>query len=157
VPLIRCHKCDSTKPRSEFYTDTKSGNPLRPCKVCRRAYERTPEVTAKRKAYHQRTYASRAKEFERRRIKNTFGLTPDDLARMLDEQDHRCAICGWEDPGGPKRRLYIDHCHRTGQVRGLLCPPCNSFLGRLDDDPAKIHGAATYLERWITGPQASAA
>mgnify|MGYP000933626974 CR=1 FL=1 len=58
-----------------------------------------------------------------------------------------CDICGTDSPGGRYGRWHIDHDHETGKVRGLLCSPCNTSLGLLGDDPARIRRAAEYLER----------
>lgn len=53
------------------------------------------------------------------------GVSDDDYARMLEAQGGVCAICG----NPPKsRRLHVDHDHRTGKVRGLLCFRCNRAL-----------------------------
>ncbi len=53
------------------------------------------------------------------------GVSDEDYARMLAEQGGHCALC----PNTPKtRRLHVDHDHRTGAVRGLLCYPCNRAL-----------------------------
>jgi hypothetical protein len=43
-----------------------------------------------------------------------------------------CWICGRNAPGGRKQKLCIDHCHKTGKIRGLLCDTCNRVLGRLE-------------------------
>lgn len=56
-----------------------------------------------------------------------YGLTPADVVAMKKAQRHRCGICN------KKKRLWIDHCHKTGRVRGLLCPGCNSALGKFQD------------------------
>ena len=69
-------------------------------------------------------------------LKKKYGLTEDDYERMLLAQHGRCAICGGEILS--KRRLAVDHCHKSGRVRGLLCGPCNGFLGRINDDPASL-------------------
>jgi hypothetical protein len=58
------------------------------------------------------------------RIKRLYGLTPDQVRAMYDEQEGKCAICKtWHE------RLDIDHNHETGEVRSLLCGPCNRKLG----------------------------
>ena len=59
----------------------------------------------------------------------------------------RCDICGGDQPGGRFGNWHIDHDHETGEVRGVLCAPCNTSLGLLGDDPARIRRAAEYLER----------
>lgn len=63
---------------------------------------------------------------------------------MLIAQGGVCAICG----NPPKtRRLHVDHDHKTGRVRGLLCFTCNRFLLGYYATPAKLRAAADYLER----------
>lgn len=84
-----------------------------------------------------------SKEKERRRRLRKYGLTDEQYAEMLDQQDGRCAICRTDDYGikGPQ----IDHCHDTGQVRGLLCNRCNLGIGQLGDDPERMEAAARYV------------
>ena len=84
----------------------------------------------------------RREKWRARRIR-TFGLSLDDLERMLIEQGGLCAIC----ERTPARRLCIDHCHATQKVRGLLCDNCNIALGLLDDDPERLRAALAYVLR----------
>lgn len=58
---------------------------------------------------------------------------------MRKEQADRCLICKEEVP------LFIDHCHRTGKVRGLLCQSCNSGLGMFKENVANLAIAANYI------------
>lgn len=75
-----------------------------------------------------------------------YGITLDEYDAMLDSQNGHCAICPATDPGRKGRSfLYVDHCHETGEVRGLLCGNCNDGLGRFRDDPALLRGAIAYL------------
>lgn len=63
--------------------------------------------------------------------------------RLLAEQDGHCAVC----PATPgTRRLHIDHDHRTGRVRGLLCHSHNRRLWA-GATPAELRKLADYLER----------
>lgn len=64
----------------------------------------------------------------------------------LADQSGGCAICG-EAPS-PDKSLAVDHCHVTGDVRGLLCTVCNWALGRFKDDPGRFESAARYLKRF---------
>jgi len=69
-------------------------------------------------------------------------LTEDEYIDLLAFQNGRCAICGRP----PKnRRLNVDHDHRTGEVRGLLCHRCNRGLVWFGDDPGFLRWAAEYL------------
>jgi hypothetical protein len=74
----------------------------------------------------------------------SYGLTKAELAVLL-AQHERCAICGTDDWG--RKGPQVDHCHKTGRVRGVLCGNCNPGLGRFRDDPALLRAAADYLER----------
>lgn len=72
-----------------------------------------------------------------------YGLTRESFALMLAAQGNVCAICGSTTPG-PKD-WHVDHCHRTGYVRGVLCHHCNIGLGHFDDDATTLSAATTYL------------
>jgi hypothetical protein len=90
-------------------------------------------------------------DLARRHLLRNYGLTPEEFKAMSDAQGKRCAACG-EIPSQGKRShfaevpLVVDHCHRTGRVRGLLCSFCNSALGYLHEDPSKILGLLAYLD-----------
>lgn len=62
---------------------------------------------------------------------------------LLERYGNRCGIC--KRPPGPKRRLDVDHDHRTMKIRGLLCHRCNRGLAWFSDDPVRLIQAASYL------------
>lgn len=66
-------------------------------------------------------------------------------AALREAQGGRCAICGIDERTAPKGRLHVDHDHRTGVVRALLCGNCNAGLGQFKDDPHLCEIAAAYL------------
>ena len=70
-----------------------------------------------------------------------YDITEEDYERMYEEQGGHCKICG-----AKKKLLYIDHCHKTGKVRGLLCNHCNTGLGLLKDNVENLRSAIAYLE-----------
>jgi hypothetical protein len=78
------------------------------------------------------------------------GLTTAEVEHMRFCQGNRCAICGdvFADATGryKKRLAYVDHSHKTGHIRGLLCPACNKGLGFFRDNPDILRNAITYLE-----------
>lgn len=78
-------------------------------------------------------------------LKKHFGVTPEVYELLLNLQNSACAICLKK----PRTRLLaIDHDHKTGQIRGLLCTRCNhKLLGASNEDPAILRRAADYLER----------
>lgn len=72
-----------------------------------------------------------------------YGLTPEDYDELLDQQEGRCAICRRKFT--PSRRPQIDHDHKTGVVRGLLCSWDNQLLGLVRDNGTWLSQAASYL------------
>lgn len=69
-----------------------------------------------------------------------YGLTLAEFANLSKRQDGKCAICA-----NVPKTLYVDHCHVSNKVRGLLCSPCNSGLGYFHDNPGKLLRAAFYV------------
>lgn len=130
-----CTKCKTEKPMEEFHArrESKSGR-CSLCKVCMRAnvkrWLRTPN--GKRRHRHHG-------------LKKNYGITLEDYERMLAEQKGVCAICGTTESGGRSDNFHVDHCHATGNVRGLLCVNCNRGIGHFNDDPTLLEAAAAYL------------
>ena len=79
-----------------------------------------------------------------RRIEAKYGLTSEAWNDLFESQDRRCALCKTHKPGGAG--WATDHDHQTGQVRGILCNPCNLAIGLMADDPERLRAAADYLE-----------
>ena len=73
-----------------------------------------------------------------------YGITVEQYQDILQKQDGICAIC--KNPPN-KNALAVDHCHITGKIRGLLCPSCNSGIGKLRDSPEMLRKAIEYLEK----------
>jgi hypothetical protein len=94
-----------------------------------------------------------------RKLAERFGLTLQDEAQMLAAQGGVCAICGsaasrknWRTQ--KEDSLHLDHDHRTGLVRGILCDNCNRAIGLLQDDPQVLTSAIVYLSRYAAEPRA---
>jgi hypothetical protein len=77
-------------------------------------------------------------------------FSPEQYARMLIQQNGVCAVCQ-APPTVERPRLCIDHNHRTGAVRGLLCNDCNSALGFMREDPDAIMRLAHYASAFSAG------
>lgn len=79
--------------------------------------------------------------------------TKEAMAKYLDLlyfQDNKCAICKnleTRTHNGKVRNLSVDHCHKTGKVRGLLCCRCNITIGRFEDDEDLLEKASEYLKK----------
>lgn len=83
-------------------------------------------------------------------LRHKYGIGTDEYYQMLAAQDGKCAVCK-QAPRG-RRRLFVDHDHVTGAVRGLLCGGCNSGLGFFKDSAANLAAAIDYLKK--KGPTA---
>jgi len=80
------------------------------------------------------------------RLASVYNLSLDQYNKMFEDQNGCCAICNITEKDN-KKRLAIDHCHKTNKVRQLLCSNCNVVLGLLDDDISKFESCIRYLER----------
>lgn len=95
-------------------------------------------VTHARKFDLQQRKQARARSIER-----TYDISAEDAHELLLLQQGRCWLC--QKATGATKSLAIDHDHRTGEVRGRLCGPCNQFIGRLGDDPEAARRLTGYL------------
>lgn len=75
-------------------------------------------------------------------LKKTYGITIEQYELILEAQGGKCAICRG---GTSKKHFAVDHNHKTGEVRGLLCARCNSGLAKFMDKHENVVAAATYL------------
>ena len=79
------------------------------------------------------------------RLMREYGLTLAEYDAILRAQGGKCAICRKAPRQG--KRLAVDHNHKTGAIRGLLCMAHNRGIGLFGDDPAILRSAIAYLDR----------
>ena len=84
------------------------------------------------------------------KFKRVYGLTNEDYDKMLQEQNFCCKICGIKNSETKQGYLVVDHCHKSGKVRSLLCNGCNTGLGLLKENPEVLEKAAQYLRNHLT-------
>lgn len=148
----KCSKCHKSLPLSDF-TKTK-----KQCKQCRseialswyREKSKCPDFRKqKAKEKMDKYWANRDSINDRRykkRLERDYGITYEDFQRMFELQPGCCRICGIEITWrGGKKSAHVDHCHKTGAARGLLCFNCNSGLGQFKDSPELLAKAVEYL------------
>ena len=121
-----CTTCNELKPASDFKLekDKRATNGISQrskCKVC--------DEDRKYKAF----------------IKRTYDFTFEQYEQMYDAQNGKCAICESRIGNSRTGRLFVDHCHTTNKVRGLLCSNCNHGLGQFKDSPKLLQRAIEYL------------
>lgn len=112
----------------------------------RRAYGRAyrEKNRVQRREYARRYAAENKERFLGYRLKRHFGITVEDYRAMFEKQGGVCAICGAPPPN--KRGFHVDHDHKTGKIRGLLCHHCNVGIGNLRDSIDMLRKALAYLE-----------
>lgn len=113
----------------------------------KRLFEKDPAAAAaKVKAWREANPEKSRASKRRSSIKRKYGLTPEDIFRMMAKQSGKCAICDRMLDPSTCNGMHIDHCHATGRVRGLLCGCCNTSIGKLGDDVKGLRRALDYLE-----------
>lgn len=146
--FYRCCLCKNDKMHNEFSENLVTATGLSAhCKACQR--QATNKWREKKRAENEEKYneynrqlarkyfeKNRQKVLQSNRLnhkKNGFlyrlrqiGLTPELYNKLQQEQNESCKICS------KKRKLVVDHCHETGQIRGLLCHSCNRGLHLLE-------------------------
>lgn len=131
-----CTKCELLRPYEDFGKLTIGVNGLAwECTPCRQEYH---------KGYYQKNRQTLCRKSTENRRKRQFGVGPEQYQEMLEKQGFACAICLRVPQAGDKA-LAVDHDHKGGQVRGLLCMKCNQSIGRFEDDPETLIRAAGYL------------
>lgn len=145
--MKKCSGCKQVKPLSQFYKRkiAKDGKNSR-CKDCehKEIYEwrkNNPDIQA---------------EITRRcRLKRMYGITVEQYETLLTKQNNSCAICKRHESEF-KTRLAVDHNHKTGAIRGLLCNYCNHRVIGRHTDGELLRRMADYIEQetgWFVPPK----
>lgn len=110
----------------------------------------TNEYHSKLKTFDENSYYNRGGW--KKRIENVWktrgiiNMTYDLYEKMLADQNNKCVICDIEHNN--IKKLHVDHCHKTGKVRGLLCNNCNNGIGKLGDSIIMLKKAIKYLQNY---------
>lgn len=145
-----CTRCGEAKPLDQFRHQKDRNLPRANCRACDTVRHRGWRETNRERvrAYDNARWRSASDRWPQH-LRAKYGITPEDHARMLAEQNGGCAICGVTEPGGSAKRFPVDHCHATGAVRGLLCSRCNRLLGAACDKIETLQAAIAYLSRGV--------
>jgi len=146
----KCRKCGIVKSRNEFTvrkSGPRGGHLAAYCKEC--------SVTVAKATYARNNSDL---SFYRRvawpsKLKRAYGITVEDYNRILAEQGGACALCRSTTPENGNRKYKrrvrsvfdVDHDHKTGKVRGLLCTRCNRLVGLANDDPNTARRLVEYF------------
>lgn len=104
----------------------------KPCKECCKKIKQTDLSKEKYKQY---------------RYKKLYGLDTGTFEEIIEEQDYCCAICG-KHRKNLKKDFHLDHNHKNGKRRGLLCSNCNSGFGFFKEDISILQSAIEYKKKW---------
>jgi hypothetical protein len=131
-----CSKCKEDKDLSLFTKDKNGRLGVHHyCKICN---------------YKQKKDTYNYTKCKNRNTINTYGIDVNDVEKLYVLQNKKCKICDVEYPTVSKHGgLYIDHCHTTGKVRGLLCAKCNVLIGCSNDNVLILKSAIDYLNQLV--------
>lgn len=136
-----CTGCNETKGVTEFHkrASRPSGRVSR-CKECTNTAQSALQKTEDTRLYNRKD-----------KLWRNFGLTLEAYDKLLKDQNGVCAICKGPERflsrNGFPKHMAVDHCHKTGRVRGLLCHHCNTGIGNLNDSVELLKDAIRYLEK----------
>ena len=142
--IKQCLKCLAWKSLAAF---PKRGNRCNECLNERARERRANETADERIRRNQIQWLSR--------LKAVYGISPEILQTIYDDQGGKCYFCGSAKPLRGRGALAIDHNHDTGKIRGLLCNPCNAnFLAPYEQLPKELQDSPrtnAYLIRGKSG------
>jgi len=144
-----CKICNVIKPIEEFKTHKGCVyNRSHHCLSCHREKARkwcrdnTERNTQRAKKWALEHPEQRKQTHFKAHLRRKYHLSIENYNELLLKQDHKCAICQ------EKVHLVVDHCHKTNQIRGLLCNKCNQALGFFKDNSYNCQKAFDYLEKF---------
>jgi len=133
----------------------KSGKEKLVCDKCRKEKsslwqkENRDRVNEKNRIWASLNYEQKYNSGKNSKLLKEYGINLEDFNKMLIKQNHKCKICGKEETKelkGTKWKLSVDHCHKTGKVRGLLCAKCNIGLAKFEEEEYQFLNAIKYLK-----------
>ncbi len=141
-----CRKCEYAKKMENLAKDPEK---LRKYKgACSERYfaRNTEEFRRKRSEKYREKAVEILKKTRWYALMRKYGLTQEQYEDMVTSQEGKCAICKRVPSGASWDKLCVDHCHKTGKIRELLCQYCNAGIGSLQDDPEVLQAALNYLK-----------
>lgn len=129
-----CTKCLTQKEDDEFYKHKRYVDGIKSwCKKCESSARSIRRI-------------SNPEAFRRIELKRLYGITIEQYNKMFSEQGGCCAICN-RHQAELNKILFVDHDHKSNEVRGLLCQQCNHALGLFRDSQEIINSAINYLNK----------
>lgn len=145
-----CSGCGVEKAANASEFHRRAGSPDGLCGACRKCRnaatarwkKANPEKVASWRRNRTQSGAERSKD-----LRLLYGMTAAQYWAIIESQGGTCAMCpAVESECG--RRLCVDHCHKTGEIRGILCGSCNKLLGFARDSVERLEAGKNYLLRF---------
>lgn len=128
--IKQCGKCKEYLSLDKFHNDKNTLTGLTSaCKDCKKQYS-----------------IDKKDQIINNRLKRKYNITLAKYNQLFENQNFRCAICKTTNPKGKNNKFHVDHDHKTGEVRGLLCHFCNNGLGNFNDSVESLKEAIKYLK-----------
>lgn len=162
-----CRHCKAEKPLMSFHKHKQMPDGhINVCRDCRSTYvygwrtENREIVKTKKSAYYQKNkeQINEKKKQDRKTNKSKykehnlmyfFGMTLAEYDMLFEQQNGICAICKNPETSchqsGKIKDLAVDHDHKSGKIRGLLCSSCNMGLGKFKENAEYLRGAIAYI------------
>lgn len=141
-----CRICKQHKPLEKFYKKKNSIDGHESSCICCRRNQMS-------KTYKQRYHSANRRN---QHLMRTYLIDQSIYDHLLLMQGGRCALCSAESSGRKNDNYFVvDHCHITGDVRGLLCHHCNIMLGSSKDNINTLQNAITYLSQHTRNPRST--
>jgi hypothetical protein len=143
--MKKCTKCGEQKPLSEFHKDKTAKMGIR--SICKKCYS----------SFHANYYENNTKKVKEKNkkqwLKRKYNMEVTEFERIKTSQNSCCGICKTKLEDG--HLVHVDHDHKTGKVRGILCRWCNTGLGNFKDSLSSLKSALSYLEKYSSkdGPE----
>jgi len=143
----RCKECDKKWHHARYLRDKEKIN----LQAKKYRLENKEKLDIKSKEWKIKN-PDKVKKYQRiTNLRREFNLEVEDYNKMYKEQNGKCFLCGEPETFyHPKHKkilmLSVDHCHKNGKIRKLLCRKCNNGLGLLKDSPELLRKAADYIE-----------
>lgn len=155
----RCVDCNAVMPYTGYFRGKR-------CKACAEKADKLAvdnwykNLSPERKSKKRKQLAEYAREWRKNHpeqsasnwLKKQYGITFSDFKSIYEEQQGKCAMCFCSLPTNlldsqERKKIHVDHDHKTGKVRGILCPRCNMGIGIFNDSIDTLKLAIAYLEK----------
>ena len=144
-----CPKCNESLPHTAFNKSSRRDGLQTYCRSCHNAMQREkynsdPAEKVKRQMRERKRNLLNPLAKKDSELKRLYGIGIDVYLKMLQDQGEVCKIC--KQDCKTKYSLSVDHDHKSGKIRGLLCNRCNRAIGMFEDNPELLRLAAEYID-----------